>query len=388
MVWQRAGTVSVQNGCTTVTGVNVDFAATSRVGDSFIGPDGWNYEVSNVASATVISILPAYKGATVSGAAYAIMPVQGYLKDSADQLRAATKALGDMPVSKQDKSENLTAFSGLAGAADRLPYFTGEGALSVAVISAKSRALLGRTDTAGMQAELALVPVSSSTDVTSGRLVTVGWLGFGASLSPALPGSNANVAIPSGPVYATPATWTGSPYAGTDGRNQGYLSAIVWSVGNYMIQRWVGLDPSWGSYERHYVNGVWRTWTPVYNANNSNLDPTSSTPGLMSSALVGGYLVNRYLNGEVEIRGVAPLTPQVTAGEIRVLTIALPITLVNGSLGFCFSSLTRVQPQQTYDSYGVIAEYMSDPSNIGIVIRNGSTPQTFQPTINVKGRWK
>jgi hypothetical protein len=73
-----------------VTGVNAAFDANARVGDAFVGPDGLNYEVSNVASATVISILPPYKGATVSGAAYAIMPVQGYPKlmvDAFNQLR-------------------------------------------------------------------------------------------------------------------------------------------------------------------------------------------------------------------------------------------------------------------------------------------------------------
>ncbi|WP_439851164.1 hypothetical protein ACTACG_07445 [Pseudomonas syringae] len=80
MPWLRGGTVAVTNGSTTVTGTNADFAANSRVGDAFIGPDGLNYEIGNVASATVISILPAYKGATASGAAYAIMPVNGYPK--------------------------------------------------------------------------------------------------------------------------------------------------------------------------------------------------------------------------------------------------------------------------------------------------------------------
>lgn len=94
MSWQRAGTVSVQNGSTTVTGTGVDFAASSRVGDSFIGPDGAAYEVANVASATVISILPAYKGATVSGAAYAIMPVQGYDKMLSDAFNALVNQFG------------------------------------------------------------------------------------------------------------------------------------------------------------------------------------------------------------------------------------------------------------------------------------------------------
>jgi hypothetical protein len=94
MVWQRAGTVSVQNGNTTVTGTGVDFAASSRVGDSFVGPDGAAYEVANVASATVISILPAYKGATVSGASYAIMPVQGYDKMLSDAFNTLVNQFG------------------------------------------------------------------------------------------------------------------------------------------------------------------------------------------------------------------------------------------------------------------------------------------------------
>ncbi|WP_338124484.1 hypothetical protein [Pseudomonas gessardii] len=72
----------------------MDFAASSRVGDSFVGPDGATYEVANVASATVISILPAYKGATVSGAAYAIMPVQGYDKMLSDAFNNLNNQFG------------------------------------------------------------------------------------------------------------------------------------------------------------------------------------------------------------------------------------------------------------------------------------------------------
>lgn len=94
MPWQRTGTVAVTSGSNTVIGTNVDFAASSRTGDSFIGPDGVNYEVANVASATVISILPAYKGPTASGAAYAIMPVQGYDKMLSDAFNALNNQFG------------------------------------------------------------------------------------------------------------------------------------------------------------------------------------------------------------------------------------------------------------------------------------------------------
>lgn len=94
MPWLRAGTVAVTNGSTAVTGTNADFAANARTGDSFVGPDGLNYEVANVASATVISILPAYKGPTASGAAYAIMPVQGYDKMLSDAFNNLNNQFG------------------------------------------------------------------------------------------------------------------------------------------------------------------------------------------------------------------------------------------------------------------------------------------------------
>ncbi|CAI3806599.1 hypothetical protein GLGCALEP_04267 [Pseudomonas sp. MM221] len=85
MPWYRSGTVAITAGQTTVTGTGTNFSANVRVGDAFTGPDGRSYEVTNTASATVLSILPAYQGATVSAGAYAITPVQGYTKTLADK---------------------------------------------------------------------------------------------------------------------------------------------------------------------------------------------------------------------------------------------------------------------------------------------------------------
>ncbi len=94
MPWYRTGTVSVTNNSTTVTGTDTDFSANSRVGDAFRGPDGRWYEVTNIATTTVISILPAYQGTTASGGVYGLAPMQGYVKQSADQLRAITNQYG------------------------------------------------------------------------------------------------------------------------------------------------------------------------------------------------------------------------------------------------------------------------------------------------------
>ncbi|WP_259639096.1 hypothetical protein [Pseudomonas syringae] len=94
MAWQRTGTVTVDFNNPTVVGNNVNFASSCRVGDSFIGPDGRNYEVVNVASGAVLSIQPAYQGASVTGAPYAIMPVQGYDKMLSDAFNGLNNQFG------------------------------------------------------------------------------------------------------------------------------------------------------------------------------------------------------------------------------------------------------------------------------------------------------
>lgn len=94
MPWYSTGTVAVTNNSPTVTGAGTTFSANARVGDAFRGPDGLWYEVTNVASATVISIKPNYQSANSATGSYAIAPMQGYVKDSADSLRAFVNQYG------------------------------------------------------------------------------------------------------------------------------------------------------------------------------------------------------------------------------------------------------------------------------------------------------
>ncbi|MGE9760929.1 tail fiber domain-containing protein [Pseudomonas sp. PDM20] len=96
MPWYSAGTVAVTNNSSTVTGTGTSFSANARVGDAFRGPDGLWYEVTNVASATVISIKPNYQGANSAAGSYAIAPMQGYVKDSADALRGFVNQYGSL----------------------------------------------------------------------------------------------------------------------------------------------------------------------------------------------------------------------------------------------------------------------------------------------------
>lgn len=98
MAWYKTGTVSITSGQTSVTGTDTKFATNARVGDGFNGPDGKWYEITNIASETVLGIYPAYAGATVTNSAsYVIAPLQGYNKDSADRLRAITDSFDLLP---------------------------------------------------------------------------------------------------------------------------------------------------------------------------------------------------------------------------------------------------------------------------------------------------
>lgn len=169
MPWLRAGTVAVTNGSTTVTGTNADFAANARTGDSFVGPDGLSYEVANVASATVISILPAYKGPTASGAAYAIMPVQGYDKMLSDAFNNLNNQFGP----------KLAAL-GTTGNYDVLPVTKG-GTGGTTQAAARTGLGLGTSATldytgAGMETRIAK-DIATMSKVTDGT-----WRGLGQFL--------------------------------------------------------------------------------------------------------------------------------------------------------------------------------------------------------------
>ncbi|EPM91312.1 tail fiber domain-containing protein, partial [Pseudomonas syringae pv. actinidiae ICMP 19070] len=94
MPWYKTGTVSVTQNSNAVIGTGTAFIANSRVGDGFRGPDGGWYEVTNIASNTAMSIAPNYQGATNNAGGYALAPLQGYVKDSADALRALVNQFG------------------------------------------------------------------------------------------------------------------------------------------------------------------------------------------------------------------------------------------------------------------------------------------------------
>ena len=257
MPWLRAGTVAVTNGSTTVTGTNADFAANARTGDSFVGPDGFSYEVANVASATVISILPAYKGPTASGAAYAIMPVQGYDKMLSDAFNNLNNQFGP----------KLAAL-GTTGNYDVLPVTKG-GTGGTTQATAQAGLGLGTAATGTI--------TTSTTDYTSGRVVRMGDAGVGAMMSPPWPNTSLNncSGVPQGR-YSTTGSTTDLPPGAAVGtvdfgiRNAGafeYTMTHLSRAGNVLNMRTAAggssSSPGWTSWETLVKGGANSTITSL-----------------------------------------------------------------------------------------------------------------------------
>lgn len=80
---QTIGSITATNGSTTVTGSSTAFSS-SHVGWQMLMPDGMWYEVKSVASATSLTLVQQYEGATTSGASYrlgqaSVIPEEGQI---------------------------------------------------------------------------------------------------------------------------------------------------------------------------------------------------------------------------------------------------------------------------------------------------------------------
>lgn len=116
MAWYSTGTVSVTTGSAVVTGTGTSFINNARYGDALLGPDGKWYEVITVGSDTVLSIDPPYIGSSASLATYKIVPVQGYVKSSADTLNEVTQELvGRLEAIDNLDAAELSSLDGITG---------------------------------------------------------------------------------------------------------------------------------------------------------------------------------------------------------------------------------------------------------------------------------
>ena len=274
MTWYKTGTVQVTLNSDTVVGTGTAFIANARVGDAFSGPDGNWYEVINIVSNTSLGIYPNYRGASVaSGGTYIIAPMEGYVKDSADALRAATQVIGQFGSTKANSGANndITSLSGLTTPLSTSQGGTGSntqagarinlglGSVSVEDIVPISKGGTGANTKPLAQSALGLVPVTSASDLTIGRLVVPGWQGYGGSLR-AIASTDFN-SLPTLSLKFIGQSTTNGPETGDfyidheyyDGNNARVTATSI-TTGN--------------SYYRVKV-GLWSAWKMCYNSVNA-----------------------------------------------------------------------------------------------------------------------
>ena len=108
-MWYAIGTVSVTISSAAITGAGgTAWAANIQAGDAFRGPDEKLYEVQSVNSDTAITLTKVYAGTTAAGAAYAIIPTQGRVRDLAAAVLQLITDTGDVNAA-------LTVVSGRVG---------------------------------------------------------------------------------------------------------------------------------------------------------------------------------------------------------------------------------------------------------------------------------
>ncbi|WP_339504056.1 pyocin knob domain-containing protein [Pseudomonas sp. RL_105y_Pfl2_101] len=367
MPWYKTGTVSVTLNSNAVTGTGTAFIANCRVGDAFRGPDGRWYEVTNVVSNTSMSIYPPYQGSTAAAGAYALAPMQGYVKDSADALRAIVNAYG----------AQLAAL-GTTGNYDILPVEKG-GTGGTTQATARTGLGLGTAATATL--------TTTRSDSTTGRVLKVGDHGIGAENLEAIPSTTINDIRTNGFYYVSAGATQGSAPEATNGYLENKCITPVYAIQKYMTVT-VGQE-----YERVLNNGTWLPWRKTYNSGNM-VGAVSQVGGIPTGAIIesgtnsnGEYV--RFADGSQICRYVhtTRLVTTASQGSLflspsgQALTFAMP-----------FNSPPVVSPAPTFDTAtGTSRAWLSNnpptSSSVLLVAHGPLATSSCLPGYVAVGRW-
>ena len=208
----------------------------------------------------------------------AFTPSTAYATSSQGATADSALQPGAIGVTVQGYSANLAAFSGLSGLADRLPYFTGAGALSLTTLTGLARNLLDDTTQSEMQSTLGLVKQTSATDTTAGALMAVGAFGVG-SHAPQITVSDLNSLVVVG-------RWRDDGYADVLNRPAGfYYGEIV--VGGYMagFETQTYTSANGRRAFRTRTDWVWGAWREQYHTGNL-LGTVSQSGGVPTGSII------------------------------------------------------------------------------------------------------
>lgn len=228
-------------------------------------------------------------------------------------------------------SPNISALAGLTGAADRLAYFTGVGAMALTPLTAVARALLDDTTVAAQRATLGLVLTTTATDTTAGSVLKVGDFGVGGSILPTSADADAIRAGGSYQLSSAVATAAGLPLSvgytllhiggssGTSGHTQ-FASPMTSVAGNRNKV-----------FHRQLFSSAWSAWEEfAYGGANSSITSLTGLTTPLSTAQ-GGTGVTTGTGTGANVQAVSPAltgtpttpTPAVGTNTTQIATAAM-----------------------------------------------------------------
>lgn len=264
MAWYRTGTIALTNGGATVTGTGTAFTANAKVGDALHAPDGRAYEITAIASATSLTIAPAYLGTTASGQAFAIQPTRGLtveFNESATALLAAIQSYVDGSLA--GKFGNGTAGAPsitFASDTDLGLFRKAANTLGLAIGGVEKAAFSASAFNLDLPVTGTAVQ-SSETDDTAGRLLKVGAFGIGLDQSPDAPDLNTPVKVG---VYRYNSSASNKPFT------SGGALLVLAATGNRTLQ--IAHEHDTGKIATRWKSdsapssGSWTTWREIYTA--------------------------------------------------------------------------------------------------------------------------
>lgn len=292
MPWYKTGTVKTTINTNAIVGTGTSFIANARVGDAFKGPDGAWYEVTNIASDTAMSIAPNYAGPTVAAGTYAITPVQGYVKDLADQAKAMILQWGTTLAGLGTvATENVVPITKGGTGAITAPLARtalGLGTVAVENILPVAKGGTGATTIPLARTALGLVPQTSVSDASAGRLMLTGAFGEGGIATPnAAAGVDVNTLVNPGR-YVVVGT---SPNMADIGDQ--YIDVYATTAGT--VRQFASSDKTTDTSSRVRVGGTWSEW--VGGGSGSGLPLGTAIAWNISEATIPGGWIAR--NGQI-----------------------------------------------------------------------------------------
>lgn len=172
----------------------------------------------------------------------------------------------------------------------------------------------------------------------------------------------------------------------------GYIYGVVnttVNTGDHCQQEFVGLNAVAGvtqrAYRRSGYNGSWGAWRLVIDSDSATNNVDDG--GIVSQVRSGGVVQTRFASGLQIVNGNFGQTPAIAPNAYSIINLTVPF---NTGPDTSYTTVAPIaSPFVTNDWYGITNAYMSTPTNLQLVVRNGASgEQAFGIRGAIIGYWK